>query len=77
VKGGTIIVKNPNWKMRGLSIAAMGSALVGLSVFILIASHLHRLPIPSINWAMLALGGSTIVLGVRVMKRSPARTVVP
>jgi hypothetical protein len=72
VKGETIFVKNPNWKMRGLSCLAMGMALIALSVFILIASYVHHLPVPGINWAMLVLGGSIIVLGVRVMKRSPA-----
>lgn len=72
VKGESIIVKNPDWKMRGLSIVAMGSMGVLLSAFVTISASLHHLPIPGINWAMLVVGGSAIALGVRVMKRSPA-----
>jgi hypothetical protein len=71
VKGESIIVKNPDWKMRGLSIVAMGSMGVLLSVFVTITASLHHLPIPGINWAMLVVGGSAIARGVRVMKRSP------
>ena len=72
VKGESIIVKNPYWKMRGLACLVGGLALIALSVYFLIATYIHHLPILNILWVMLTVGVFTTVISVRVMKRSPA-----
>jgi hypothetical protein len=68
-KGESIIVKNPNWRLRGLAILAMGLALVAMTVYQLILFHLHNVPILSIMWAMLAAGIVCSVVGVCTMQR--------
>lgn len=73
VKGESIIVKNPNWKMRGLACLVMGLSLTAVSAFILIdATYIHHVPRLSIMWVMFAVGVFITVISVRVMKRSPA-----
>jgi hypothetical protein len=72
VKGESVIVKNPNWKMRGLTCLVMGLSLTALSAYFLIATYIHHVPILSIMWVMLAAGVFITVISVRVMKRSPA-----
>jgi hypothetical protein len=72
VKGESIIVKNPNWKMRGLACLVMGLSLAALSSFFLIATYIHHLPMLSIIWVMLAVGVFVAAMGVRVMKRLSA-----
>ena len=69
VKGESIIVKNPNWKMRGLACLVMGLSLAALSAYFLIATYIHHVPILSIMWVMLAVGVFITVMSVRVMKR--------
>jgi hypothetical protein len=74
VKGESIIVKNPNWKMRGLACLVMGLSLAALAASFLIATYIHHLPMLSIIWVMLALGVLVAVMGVRTMKRpSPSQ----
>jgi hypothetical protein len=69
VKGESIIVKNPNWRLRGLAILAMGLALIAMTVYQLILFHLHNVPILSIMWVMLAAGIVFAVVGTRTMLR--------
>jgi hypothetical protein len=40
VKGESIIVKNPNWKMRGLAILVVGLSLAALSAYGLIEMYI-------------------------------------
>jgi hypothetical protein len=71
VKGESIIVKNPNWKMRGLACLVMGLTLTALSAFFLIdTTYIHHVPRLRIMWVMLSAGVFIIVLGVWTMKRS-------
>ena len=77
VKGESIVVKNPNWKMRGLACLVVGLSLVALSVYSLIALYLHHVPTLSILWIALAVGVFITVLSVRVtMRVSPSAPVV-
>jgi hypothetical protein len=69
VRGESIIVKNPNWKMRGLACLVMGLALIALSVYFLIATYIHHLPILSHLWVLLAVGVFITAISIRVMKR--------
>jgi hypothetical protein len=69
VKGESIIVKNPNWKMRGLACLVMGLSLTALSAYFLIATYIHHVPILSILWVMLTAGIFVTVISVRMMKR--------
>lgn len=71
VKGESIIVKNPNWRLRGLAILAMGLALIAMTVYQLILFHLHNVPILSITWVMLAAGIVCSMVGVHTMQRVP------
>jgi hypothetical protein len=74
VKGESIIVKNPNWKMRGLACVVMGLSLVALSAYFLIDMYIRHVPILTIMWVMLAAGVFVTVIGVRTMKRlSPSQ----
>ena len=74
VKGESIIVKNPNWKMRGLAILVVGLSLAALSAYGLIEMYIRYVPIPIIMWVMLAAGVFVTALGVRTMKRlSPSQ----
>jgi hypothetical protein len=74
VKGETIIVKNPNWKMRGLACLAMGLSLIALSAYFLIAFYLHHVPILSMLWIVLAVGVVITVASARIMMRvSPSQ----
>jgi hypothetical protein len=74
VKGESIIVKNPNWKMRGLACLVMGLSLVALSAYFLIDMYIRQVPILSIMWVMLAAGVFVTAIGVRTMKRlSPSQ----
>ena len=70
VKGESIIVENPNWKMRGLACLVMGLAMVALSAYSLIVAHLHNIPIPKIVYAMLAVGVVIAIMSARTMRRS-------
>jgi hypothetical protein len=73
VKGESIIVKNPNWKMRGLACLIMGLTLTALSAFFLIdTTYIHHVPRLSIMWVMLAAGVFIMVMGVWTMKRPSA-----
>lgn len=74
VKGESIIVKNPNWKMRGLACLVMGLSLVALSVYFLIAFYLKHVPILSIQWIALAVGVFITAASARMMMRvSPSQ----
>jgi hypothetical protein len=69
VKGESIIVNNPNWKMRGLACLAMGLSLVALSGYMLIDTYIRHIPTLIIMWVMLAAGVVVAAMGVGVMKR--------
>ncbi len=70
VKGESIIVKNPNWKMRGLACLVMGLTFIALSAFFLIdATYIHHVPRLNMMWVMLAAGVFILVMSVRMMKR--------
>jgi hypothetical protein len=69
VKRESIIVRSPNWKMRGLACLVMGLSLVALSVYFLIAFYLRHVPILSIQWIALAVGVFITVASARIMMR--------
>lgn len=69
VKSKSIIVKNPDWKMRGLSCLAMGLSLIALSGYMLIDTHIRHIPTLNIMWFMLALGVVVSVTSIRIMQR--------
>lgn len=69
VKNKSIIVKNPDWKMRGLSCLAMGLSLIALSGYMLIDTHIRHIPTLNIMWFMLALGVVVSVISIRIMQR--------
>jgi hypothetical protein len=74
VKGESLVVKNPDWKKRGLAGLAMGLSTIALAVYSLIASYLHQVPILGAQWLLLAAGVFFAAVSVRMMKRpsSPA-----
>jgi hypothetical protein len=69
VKGESIFVKNPNWKMRGLVCLVAGLSFVALIVWSLIVFYRDNIPIPSILWIALAGFVFMIVGSVRMMMR--------
>lgn len=70
VKRESIIVKNPNWKMRGLACLVMGLTLIALSTFFLIdVTYIHHIPRLKVIWVMLAAGVIMVTISIRVMKR--------
>jgi hypothetical protein len=78
VKGESIVVKNPNWKMRGLACFIIGLSLLALSVYSLIALYLRHVPILGILWIALAAGVFITALSVRIMMRvSPSASDMP
>ncbi len=69
VKGESVIVKNPNWKIRGLACLAMGLSLVAVSAYGLVVIYLHSAPIPGILWVSLVVGVSIAASSVPIMMR--------
>jgi hypothetical protein len=69
VKGESIVVNNPNWKMRGLGSLGMGLSLVALSGYMLIDTYIRHIPTLSILWVMLATGVVVAAMGIWIMQR--------
>lgn len=70
VKREILIVKNPDWKKRGLAGLAMGLSTVALAVYTLIASYLHEVPILTAQRILLAAGVFFTIVSVHMMKRA-------
>jgi hypothetical protein len=74
VKGESIIVKNPNWKMRGLACLVIGLLMVTASLYGLIILYLHHVPILGSLWVMLVIGIVITAASARMMMRvSPSQ----
>lgn len=73
VKGESLIVKAPNWKMRGLAGLVLGLATVALAGYSLIASYLHQIQILNAQWILLAAGVFFAAFSVRIMMRVSAK----
>ena len=69
VKGESIIVKNPNWRMRGLVGLVVGLPLVALVLYCLIDFYRRGFPLTSSLWIALAGGVFIVVLSVRMLMR--------
>lgn len=74
VKGESIIVKNPNMRIRLIACLALTLSLVAFSSYFLVVFYLHHVPILTIQWITFATGVvGTAIFARSLMRLSPQR----